>query len=120
MARFFHSFQFPDLSDLLPPLRSYAIPHADKWRQLLLCILGNYTSMKKCVQALRRDDNLMQAVGFTTRPLNSHDHQKYLRALKRAKLFIPVEQRVLATLRTTPEFTALVGNSDHLTQLEEL
>jgi hypothetical protein len=47
VTRFFHSFQFPDLSDLLPPLRPHAIPHADKWRQLLLCILGNYTSMKK-------------------------------------------------------------------------
>jgi hypothetical protein len=120
VARFFQRFQFPDLSDLLPPRRPHAIPHVDKWRQLLLCILGNYPSMKKCVQALRQNKYLMQAVGFQTRPLNSQDHYKYLRTLKLANLFVPVEQRILAALRTSPEFTALVGDWTQFKHLEEL
>jgi len=62
----------------------------------------------------------MQAVGFRIRPLNSQDHYKYLRALKRANRFIPVEQRILAALRTHPEFTALVGDWAQFKNLEEL
>jgi hypothetical protein len=76
--------------------------------------------MKKCVLALRQDAKLTQAVGFETRPLNSQDHQTYLRALKRAKLFTPVEQRMLAALRTSPEFTVLVGDWTSFEHLEEL